>query len=106
MNDDAAASPHAHPALDPAEMAARLGPPVDTARFAKAAAFCAKGRDDLDRRGCAPDGRKRLRRFSLWEITRHTIPVAPAHLRRVLKANPDLPRAWASRVRVGSRSTR
>jgi chromosome partitioning protein len=79
------------PVLDPAEMAARLGDPVDTARFAKAAAFCAKGRDDLARRGYAPDGRKRLRRFSLWEITRYMIPVAPAHLRRVLKANPELP---------------
>ena len=79
------------PALDPAEMAARLGGPVDTARFARAAAFCTKGREDLARRGYAPDGRKRLRRFSLWEITRYMIPVAPAHLRRVLKANPDLP---------------
>ena len=79
------------PPLDPAEMAERLGDPVDTARFAKAAAFCAKGRDDLARRGYAPDGRKRLRRFSLWEITRYMIPVAPAHLRRVLKANAQLP---------------
>ena len=84
-------APPPRPTLDPAAMAERLGPPVDTARFARAAAFCAKGRDDLALRGHAPDGRKRLRRFSLWEITRYMIPVAPAHLRRVLKANPHLP---------------
>ena len=30
-------------------------------------------------------------RFSTWEICRYLIPVAPAHLRRVLKAHPDLP---------------
>ena len=77
--------------LDPKAAARRLPDPIDTARFAKAAAFCAKGRDDLARRGYAPDGRKRLRRFSTWEITKYLIPVAPAHLRRVLKANPDLP---------------
>ena len=77
--------------LDPARAAARLGPTVDTTRFAKAAAFCGKGRDDLARRGYAPDGKKHLRRFSIWEITKYLIPVAPAHLRRVLRANPDLP---------------
>lgn len=77
--------------LDPARAAARLGSPVDTDRFARAAAFCGAGRDDLARRGFAPDGKKRLRRFSIWEITRYLIPVAPAHLRRVLRANPDLP---------------
>ena len=100
MNDTATTPPKAPSAPDPAELAAALGPPVDTARFAKAAAFCAKGRDDLARRGYAPDGRKRLRRFSLWEITRYMIPVAPAHLRRVLKANPALPQGEAE---VGSR---
>jgi chromosome partitioning protein len=77
--------------INPQEAAARLGEPVDTARFAKAAAFCARGRDDLAKRGYAPDGQKRLRKFSIWEITRYMIPVAAAHLRRVLKANPDLP---------------
>ena len=77
--------------IDPARAGAKLGGPVDTSRFAKAAAFCARGRDDLAKRGYAPDGKKRLRRFSLWEVTRYLIPVAPAHLRRVLKANPDLP---------------
>ncbi|MGB0661755.1 MAG: AAA family ATPase [Mangrovicoccus sp.] len=77
--------------LDPATAASRLPDPTGTARFAKAAAFAAKGRDDLAKRGYAPDGKKRLRKFSTWEITRYLIPVAPAHLRRVLKQNPDLP---------------
>lgn len=77
--------------LNPEAAAARLPDPIDTTRFAKAAAFCAKGREDLARRGYAPDGQKRLRKFSTWEITKYLIPVAPAHLRRVLKANPDLP---------------
>ncbi|MCR8550653.1 AAA family ATPase [Salipiger sp. P9] len=77
--------------IDPANAAGKLGEPIDTARFAKAAAFAARGRDDLARRGYAPDGKKRLRRFSTWEICRYLIPVAPAHLRRVLKQNPELP---------------
>ncbi|MEP4196438.1 MAG: AAA family ATPase [Aliishimia sp.] len=77
--------------LDPEAAAAKLGQPIDSARFAKAAAFAAKGRDDLAKRGYAPDGKKRLRKFSTWEVCRYLIPVAPAHFRRVLKANPDLP---------------
>ncbi len=77
--------------IDPARAASKLGPRVDTTRFAKAAAFCTRGRDDLAKRGYAPDGKKRLRKFSLWEITKYLIPVAPAHLRRVLKANENLP---------------
>ena len=77
--------------LDPESAAKKLPDPIGTSRFAKAAAFCAKGREDLARRGYAPDGEKRLRRFSIWEITKYLIPVAPAHLRRVLKANPELP---------------
>ncbi len=77
--------------LDPEAAAQKLPDPIDTTRFAKAAAFCGKGREDMARRGYAPDGEKRLRKFSTWEITKYLIPVAPAHLRRVLKANPDLP---------------
>ena len=77
--------------LDPELAAEKLPDPIGTSRFAKAATFCAKGREDLARRGYAPDGEKRLRRFSIWEITKYLIPVAPAHLRRVLKANPELP---------------
>ncbi|WP_166418684.1 AAA family ATPase [Cochlodiniinecator piscidefendens] len=77
--------------LDPEAAAAKLSDPIDTARFAKAASFCAKGREDLAKRGYAPNGQKRLRKFSTWEVTKYLIPIAPAHLRRVLKANPDLP---------------
>ncbi|WP_112313205.1 AAA family ATPase [Pseudogemmobacter bohemicus] len=77
--------------IDPAQAAARLSGPIDTARFAKAAAFATRGRDDLAKRGYAPDGKKRLRRFSTWEVCRYLIPVNSAHLRRVLRLNPDLP---------------
>ncbi|PZO65896.1 MAG: ATPase [Paracoccus denitrificans] len=77
--------------IDPAKAAARLADPIDTARFAKAAAFATRGRQDLAERGYAPDGKKRLRRFSVWEICRYLIPVAPAHFRRVLRKFPDLP---------------
>ncbi|MDE9452037.1 AAA family ATPase [Aliiroseovarius sp. Z3] len=77
--------------IDPETASKKLTDPISTARFAKAAAFATKGRDDLAKRGYAPDGRKRLRRFSTWEICRYLIPVAPAHFRRVLKQNPDLP---------------
>ncbi|GHF06156.1 ATPase [Aliiroseovarius zhejiangensis] len=77
--------------IDPEAASAKLSDPISTARFAKAAAFASKGRDDLAKRGYAPDGRKRLRRFSTWEICKYLIPVAPAHFRRVLKQNPDLP---------------
>lgn len=77
--------------IDPEAAAAKLADAVSTERFAKAASFAAKGRDDLARRGYAPDGEKRLRRFSTWEVCRYLIPVAPAHFRRVLKSHPDLP---------------
>lgn len=68
--------------LDPEKAAGKLPNPIQTTRFAKAAALCGKGREDLARRGYAPDGEKRLRKFSIWEITRYLIPVAPQHLRR------------------------
>lgn len=77
--------------LDPERAAGRIGDPIDTVRFAKAAAFARRGRDDMSKRGLSPDGRKHLRKFSTWEICRYLIPVATAHLRRVLKAHPDLP---------------
>ena len=77
--------------LDPETAAAKLSEPVDTARFAKAAAFAGRGRADLAKRGYAPDGQKKLRKFSTWEICRYLIPVAPAHLRRVLNKHPELP---------------
>ncbi|WP_201156840.1 AAA family ATPase [Rhodobaculum claviforme] len=65
--------------------------PVDTAELARIAAACAQGRADLAARGLDAAGTRTLRRFSAWEVTRYLIPVAPAHLRRVLKANPELP---------------
>lgn len=77
--------------IDPAQAASKLTPAIDTARFAKAAAFASRGRDDLAKRGYAPDGKKRLRKFSTWEVCKYLIPVNPAHLRRVLRQNPDLP---------------
>ncbi|QPM92336.1 AAA family ATPase [Pseudooceanicola algae] len=77
--------------IDPAEAASTLSEPINTTRFAKAANFAARGRDDLARRGYAPDGQKRLRKFSTWEVCKYLIPVAPAHMRRVLKSHPDLP---------------
>ncbi|WP_410218235.1 AAA family ATPase [Paracoccus sp. (in: a-proteobacteria)] len=77
--------------IDPARAAKRLSEPIGTARFAKAATFAARGRQDLAERGYAPDGRKRLRRFSTWEVCRYLIPVATAHFRRVLRKNPGLP---------------
>lgn len=83
-------------AIDPARAAERLGAATDVRRFAYAASLCGKGRLDLARRGYAPDGRKHLRRFSTWEITRYLIPIAPAHLRRVLRANPELPQGEAT----------
>ena len=82
--------------LDPEASARKLGPGVDTARFARAAAFAGRGRDDLAKRGYAPDGRKRLRKFSTWEVCRYLIPVAPAHLRRVLNKHPELPQGEGS----------
>ncbi|KNG92243.1 AAA family ATPase [Pseudaestuariivita atlantica] len=84
-------SPPPYQNISPQAAASRLGDPVDTARFARAAAFAERGRTDLAKRGYAPDGRKRLRKFSTWEICRYLIPVAPAHFRRVLRLNPDLP---------------
>jgi len=41
-------------------------------------------------RGHEADGTRTLRRFSNWEILKYLIPVAPAHFRRVLRANPAL----------------
>ncbi|MCA1338082.1 ATPase, partial [Pseudooceanicola marinus] len=57
--------------IDPAEAASHLSEPITTTRFAKAATFAARGRDDLAKRGYAPDGAKRLRKFSTWEVCRY-----------------------------------
>ncbi len=68
-----------------------LDPPVGTEAFGNIALACQQGRDDLAGRGLDETGAKRLRLFSTWEITKYLIPVAPAHFRRVLRQNPDLP---------------
>jgi len=68
-----------------------LGGPTTTEGFAAIARACEAGRDDLAGRGLNAEGQRVLRLFSTWEITRYLIPVAPAHFRRVLRANPDLP---------------
>jgi chromosome partitioning protein len=77
--------------INPDQALADLGPPADTARFAAIAQACAQGREDLVRRGLDATGGRQLRLFSTWEVTRYLIPVAPAHFRRVLRANPALP---------------
>ncbi|MCP1170384.1 AAA family ATPase [Limimaricola sp. ASW11-118] len=77
--------------IDPDAALAELGAPTDAQGFAAIAQACARGRADLASRGLHEDGARRLRPFSTWEITRYLIPVAPAHFRRVLKANPELP---------------
>ena len=77
--------------ISPDEALAELEPPVSTADFADIARACAQGREDLVRRGHRSGGGRSLRRFSTWEITKYLIPVAPAHFRRVLRANPALP---------------
>ncbi|MWD29902.1 AAA family ATPase [Aquicoccus sp. SCR17] len=77
--------------LDPEAAERILGHAADTAEFARIARACAAGRDDLATRGLEEDGRRSLRLFSTWEITRYLIPVAQGHFRRVLKQNPELP---------------
>ena len=77
--------------ISPDRAQAELAPPVATSDFAAMARACSQGRADLASRGLGEAGRKTLRRFSTWEITRYLIPVAPAHFRRVLRQNPDLP---------------
>ena len=71
--------------LDPARAAARLGPPVDTQRFAKAAAFCNQGREDLAKRGYAPDGKKHLRRLTNAHIANITLGHKAAQINILLQ---------------------
>ncbi len=77
--------------ISPDEALAELDAPVSAADFAAIARACAEGRRDLASRGHETGGLRRLRLFSTWEITKYLIPVAPAHFRRVLRANPALP---------------
>jgi ATPases involved in chromosome partitioning len=77
--------------IDPDQALRELDGPVTTQGFEKIADACARGRDDLAAQGLNERGRKELRLFSIWEITRYLIPVAQPHFRRVLRANPELP---------------
>lgn len=88
--------------LSPDAALADLGPATGTGDFARLAAACAKGRADLAARGLDETGQRQLRLFSTWEITRYLIPVAQAHFRRVLKANPALPQG-ASETEGGAK---
>lgn len=72
-----------------------LAEKIRTPLFETLAQSCAKGCDDLAAREMLKPASPRLRLFSTWEITRYLIPVAPGHLRRVLKQNPDLPQGQA-----------
>ncbi|MEO0622204.1 MAG: AAA family ATPase [Pseudomonadota bacterium] len=88
--------------IDPAEALSALPKPSNTERFSVAATICDRAREDLARRGYKPDGEKHLRRFSIWEITTYMMPLTAQHLRRVLKANPELPQGTTE----GPRATR
>jgi len=77
--------------ISPETALSELGTPVTTGDFAAIAEACSRGREDLASRGLDLEGRKSLRLFSTWEITRYLIPVATPHFRRVLKQNPNLP---------------
>ena len=84
--------------IDPDQALAELNDPTTTAGFDAIAQACARGRNDLASRGLDESGQKSLRLFSTWEITRYLIPVAQAHFRRVLKANPDLPQGASETI--------
>ena len=77
--------------ISPDAAMADLDPPQRTVDFGRIAEACLRGRRDLASRGLDESGARSLRLFSTWEITRYLIPIATAHFRRVLKANPDLP---------------
>lgn len=77
--------------IDPDAALAQLGAPSTTQDLGRIAQACGAGRTDLAGRGLQENGKRSLRPFSTWEITRYLIPVATGHFRRVLKANPDLP---------------
>ena len=80
--------------VSPDQALSSLGDPLQTEGFAAIANACRQGRDNLVSRGLDEAGKKTLRRFSTWEITKYLIPVAPAHFRRVLRQNPSLPQGF------------
>src|SRR6056297_3107403 len=88
--------------ISPDAAMAELDPPQQTSDFGRIAEACLRGRRDLASRGLDEGGTRSLRLFSTWEITRYLIPIATAHFRRVLKANPDLPQG-RSETEGGSR---
>ena len=102
MADHGAGPPPPYFDIDPDSALAALGPQSGSDDFARIAQACERGRDDLAGRGLGEDGARRLRLFSTWEITRYLIPVAPAHFRRVLRQNPDLPQG-ASETEGGAK---
>jgi chromosome partitioning protein len=77
--------------IDPDAAMAELAGAQGTPDLARIASACSRGRAELELRGLNESGRRELRRFSTWEITRYLIPVAQAHFRRVLRQNPQLP---------------
>jgi len=77
--------------IDPDSALEDLGNAVGSGALAQIAQACGTGLADLATRGFGLRDSRKLRLFSTTEITRHLIPVAPAHFRRVLRANPDLP---------------
>ena len=81
--------------ISPDAALAGLGEPAGTEAFHHITTACQNGRNDLASRGMDESGQKSLRLFSTWEITKYLIPVAPAHFRRVLRGNPDLPQGRA-----------
>ena len=89
MTSDTSRPPYFN--IDPDKALEELGDASGTANFRAIAEACSRGRSDLSSRGLDAEGRKSLRLFSTWEITRYLIPVAQAHFRRVLKQNPELP---------------
>lgn len=88
--------------ISPDAALAEIGAATSTNDFGRIAEACARGRSDLVSRGLDAEGRKTLRLFSTWEITRYLIPVAQAHFRRVLKNNPGLPQG-ASETESGAK---
>ena len=81
--------------IDPDAADAQLGVATSTDGFARIAQNCQRGRDDLAARGLDETGRKKLRMFSAWEITKYLIPMDPAVFRSTLRENPDLPQGRA-----------
>jgi len=77
--------------IDPDQAMAHLGSGIGSNGFEAIAQACSAGRTDLADRGLDESGRRQLRLFSTWEITRYLIPIATGHFRRVLKKNPTLP---------------